>query len=182
MLRQQAEEDIFLMEVLKMNRKTIVASLNKIANALDNNGLYTEANTVTKVMSKIAMDFDERDYNNDKMDGMDLMKEDYMPYGDPDGDDDDDDMEEPSMYQEFHGGMDEIQDMMNPGSEYSKPLDLYESYSKKPYDPVNPEHAALQDVFDDLDRMLDNYMLSDKQKAKYEQIKKRLMHISRPIK
>ena len=165
-----------------MNKRTIMASLNKIANELDNNGLYTEANTVTKVMSKIAMDdFDVRDYNNDKMDGMDLMKEDYMPYGDPDGDDDDD-MEEPSMYQEFHGGMDEIQDMMNPGSEYSKPLDLYESYSKKPYDPVNPEHKALQDVFDDLDRMLDNYMLSDKQKAKYEQIKKRLMHISRPIK
>ena len=179
MLRQQAEEDIFLMEVLRMNRKTIVASLNKIANELDNNGLYTEANTVTKVMSRLAYDdFDERDYYNDKME--DNM-EDYMPYGDPDGDDDDD-MEEPSMYQEFHGGMDEIQDMMNPGSEYSKPLDLYESYSKKPYDPVNPEHSALQDVFGDLDRMLDNYMLSDKQKAKYEQIKKRLMHISRPIK
>ena len=154
-----------------MNRRTIIASLNKIANELDNNGLFNEANTVTKVMSKIAMDEND-EYN----------MEDYFPYGDPDGDDDDDDMEEPSMYQEFHGGMDEIQDMMNPGSEYSKPLDLYESYSKKPYDPVNPEHKALQDVFDDLDNMLNNYMLSDKQKARYEQIKKRLMHISRPIK
>ena len=162
-----------------MNKRTVMASLNKIANELDNNGLHNEADTVTKVMSRLAYDdFDERDYYNDKME--DNM-EDYMPYGDPDGDDDDD-MEEPSMYQEFHGGMDEIQDMMNPASEYSKPLDLYESYSKKPYDPVNPEHKALQDVFDDLDRMLDNYMLSDKQKAKYEQIKKRLMHISRPIK
>ena len=162
-----------------MNRRTVLASLNKIANQLDIEGLHNEADTVTKVMSRLAYDdFDERDYYNDKME--DNM-EDYMPYGDPDGDDDDD-MEEPSMYQEFHGGMDEIQDMMNPGSEYSKPLDLYESYSKKPYDPVNPEHKALQDVFDDLDRMLDNYMLSDKQKAKYEQIKKRLMHISRPIK
>ena len=153
-----------------MNKRTIIASLNKIANELDNNGLFNEANTVTKVMSKIAMDEND-EYNMDE----------YLP------DDeryfmDDDDIEEPSMYQEFHGGMDEIQDMMNPGSEYSKPLDLYESYSKKPYDPVNPEHSALQDVFGDLDRMLDNYMLSDKQKAKYEQIKKRLMHISRPIK
>ena len=160
-----------------MNKRTVMASLNKIANELDNNGLHNEADTVTKVMSRLAYDdFDERDYYNDKME--DNM-EDYFPYGDPDGDDD---MEEPSMYQEFHGGMDEIQDMMNPASEYSKPLDLYESYSKKHYDPVNPEHQALQDVFDDLDRMLDNYMLSDKQKAKYEQIKKRLMHISRPIK
>ena len=153
-----------------MNRRTIVASLNKIANELDNNGLYTEANTVTKVMSKIAMDEND-EYNMDE----------YLP------DDeryfmDEDDMEEPSMYQEFHGGLDEIQDMMNPGSEYSKPADLYESYSKKPYDPVNPEHEALADAFDDLDSMLDNYMLSDKQKARYEQIKKRLMHISRPIK
>ena len=154
-----------------MNRKTIIASLNKIANELDTNGLYTEASTVTKVMSKIAMDEND-EYNMDE----------YLPDDERYFMDEDEDEEEPSMYQEFHGGMDEIQDMMNPGSEYSKPLDLYESYSKKPYDPVNPEHAALQDVFDDLDRMLDNYMISDKQKARYEQIKKRLMHISRPIK
>ncbi len=155
-----------------MNKRTIIASLNQIANELDKDGLFAEANTVTKVMSRLAMDEND-EYN----------REDYFPYGDPDGDDDEYmDEEEPSMYQEFHGGMDEIQDMMNPASEYSKPLDLYESYSKKPYDPVNPEHEALQDVFSDLDRMLDNYMLSDKQKARYEQIKKRIMHISRPFK
>lgn len=161
-----------------MNKKQVVASLNKIANELDNNGLFNEANTVTKVMSKIAMDGND-EYNTEDygicpdcgdhlVDGVC-----HCGYGED---------EEPSMYQEFHGGMDEMQDMMNPASEYSKPLDLYESYSKKPYDPVNPEHEALADVFDDLDRMLDNYMLSDKQKARYEQIKKRLMHISRPIK
>jgi hypothetical protein len=40
-------------------------------------------------MSRLAYDdFDERDYDNDKMDGMDLMGDDYMPYGDPDGDPD----------------------------------------------------------------------------------------------
>jgi hypothetical protein len=61
--------------------------LNKIANELDNNGLHNEADTVTKVMSRLAYD-DERDYMNDKMDGMDLMGDDYMPFGDPDGDDD----------------------------------------------------------------------------------------------
>ena len=155
-----------------MNKKQIVASLNKIANELDKDGLFAEANTVTKVMSRLAMDEND-EYN----------REDYFQYGDPDGDDDEYmDEEETSMYQEFHGGMDEIQDMMNPASEYSKPADLYESYSKKPYDPLHPEREALQDVFSDLDRMLDNYMLSDKQKARYEQIKKRLMHISTPIK
>jgi len=81
-----------------MNKRTVMASLNKIANELDNNGLHNEADTVTKVMSRLAYDdFDEKDYHNDKMDGMDLMKDDYMPYGNPDGDDDeymeDDDMD-----------------------------------------------------------------------------------------
>lgn len=37
-----------------MNKKQIVASLNKIANELDNSGLFREANTVTKVMEKLA--------------------------------------------------------------------------------------------------------------------------------
>jgi hypothetical protein len=154
-----------------MNKRQVIASLNKIANELDNNGLFTEANTVTKVMSRLAMDEND-EYN----------REDYFPYGDPDGDDEDEDEVEPSMYQELYGGFDEIQDMMNSGSEYSKPADLYESYSKKPYNPLYPEHKALEDVFNDLDRMLDDYMLSDKQKARYEQIKKRLMHISTSFK
>ena len=76
-----------------MNRRTVLASLNKIANQLDIEGLHNEADTVTKVMSRLAYDdFDERDYYNDKME--DNM-EDYFPYGDPDGDEDDDmDMEE----------------------------------------------------------------------------------------
>lgn len=37
-----------------MNKKIIVASLSEIANELDNFGNYKEANTVTKVMSRIA--------------------------------------------------------------------------------------------------------------------------------
>lgn len=47
-----------------MNKKQIVASLNNIANELDNSGLYAEASTVTKVMSRLASDMDivqERD-------------------------------------------------------------------------------------------------------------------------
>jgi hypothetical protein len=75
-----------------MNKRTVLASLNKIANQLDIEGLHNEADTVTKVMSRLAYDdFDERDYYNDKMDDMDLMREDYMPYGD---EDDDMDMED----------------------------------------------------------------------------------------
>lgn len=37
-----------------MNKRQIVASLSKIANELDNDGHFTEANTVTEVMSRIA--------------------------------------------------------------------------------------------------------------------------------
>ena len=77
-----------------MNRRTVLASLNKIANQLDIEGLHNEADTVTKVMSRLAYDdFDERDYYNDKME--DNM-EDYMPYGDEDDDmdmDEDDDFD-----------------------------------------------------------------------------------------
>ena len=37
-----------------MTRRKIVASLNKIANELDNNGLHFEANSITDVMKKLA--------------------------------------------------------------------------------------------------------------------------------
>lgn len=39
-----------------MTRRQIVASLNKIANSLDNNNLYQEANNITSIMTKIASD------------------------------------------------------------------------------------------------------------------------------
>lgn len=37
-----------------MNKRQILASLNKIANELDGSGLYNEANSLTKVMIKIS--------------------------------------------------------------------------------------------------------------------------------
>jgi hypothetical protein len=39
-----------------MNKRTVMASLNKIANELDKNGLFKEANTNTKVMTRLAED------------------------------------------------------------------------------------------------------------------------------
>ena len=45
-----------------MNKRTIVASLNKIANELDKNGLFSESSTVTKVMSRLA---EEESDNNE---------------------------------------------------------------------------------------------------------------------
>ena len=37
-----------------MNKKQIIASLNNIANELDNSNFYLEASTITKVMVKLA--------------------------------------------------------------------------------------------------------------------------------
>jgi hypothetical protein len=39
-----------------MNKRQIIASLNNIANSLDNSGLFSEANTITKVMIKLAQE------------------------------------------------------------------------------------------------------------------------------
>ena len=39
-----------------MNKRQIISSLNKIANELDSASLFVEANTVTKVMTKLAED------------------------------------------------------------------------------------------------------------------------------
>ena len=41
-----------------MNKRQILASLNDIANKLDNNSLYKEANAITNVMIKVADKFD----------------------------------------------------------------------------------------------------------------------------
>lgn len=53
-----------------MNRRTIVSSLNNIANELDNTGLYNDANSVTKIMQKLAK-FDNWDdgYDDNDDDG-----------------------------------------------------------------------------------------------------------------
>ena len=39
-----------------MNKRQIIASLNNIANELDNSGLYKEANVLTNVMNRIAQE------------------------------------------------------------------------------------------------------------------------------
>jgi len=48
--------------------KKIIASLNDIANELDNTGLYNEANTITKIMHKLAKFDDWDDGHNDDID------------------------------------------------------------------------------------------------------------------
>lgn len=152
-----------------MNKRQIIASLNKIANQLDTAKLYTEANTVTKVMSKIAMD------ENDEYGSM----EDYFPYGDSDGDDDEYEIKrEPSMRQELDSDMMEISDMLDPMGTSNRADDLLSHHAK---DYKNPEVVDLEVVFDELDSMIEDAMLSSKDQQRYDQIKRQLMKTYSPM-
>ena len=43
-----------LRKIIKMNKRTVIANLNKIANELDNSGKHTEADAIANVMHKVA--------------------------------------------------------------------------------------------------------------------------------
>lgn len=150
-----------------MNKRTIIASLNKIANELDNNGLYTEANTVTKVMSKFAMDGND-EYN----------MEDYFPYGDPDGDDDEDQKYEPSMREELDTDLMEVSDMLDPMGTSNRADDIL-GYHAKDYD--KPRASELENVFDELDTMIEDAMLSPRDRKRYDELKTRIMRSYTPM-
>jgi methyl-accepting chemotaxis protein len=89
-----------------MNKKQIVASLNKIANELDNSGLFSESSAVTKVMSRLAFsaDFDAEKYrksiDNEGMAVSDLM--------DPEGTSNPFD-DEYSRYKDINVALDELE-------------------------------------------------------------------------
>jgi len=42
-----------------MNKRQIIASLNNIANSLDNSGLYKEATSITNLMKRLAKNYDD---------------------------------------------------------------------------------------------------------------------------
>jgi hypothetical protein len=75
----------YLPEKGKNMKRQIVASINNIANELDRNGLYAEANALTKVMKKLAFDkdFDEEGTHDDMFGEMDDDREPNLP--DPPG-------------------------------------------------------------------------------------------------
>ena len=149
-----------------MNRRTIVASLNKIANELDNNGLYTEANTVTKVMSKIAMDEND-EYNMDE-----YLPDDERYFMDEDEDEDDDSTG--FSHNDMYEGFGEVSDMLDPMGTSNKADDLLSHHAK---DYNDPKISDLAVVFDELDHMIgENDMLTPEQLRRYRQIKSKLMN------
>ena len=114
-----------------MNKRTVLASLNKIANELDNNGLYTEASAITKVMKKLAMD-DMPKYQNDN-----FAKEDYM-YSD---ENDDDFIFDQELFNKMIQGLREI---FMPYGDEDDDMDMDEDmddmgFESEPFDFSSPE-------------------------------------------
>jgi hypothetical protein len=65
-----------------MNKRQILASLNKIANRLDNSGLYSEATSLTNLMKRLVM---ADDYTDDDDDGLsDTQRENFKLYSEHD--------------------------------------------------------------------------------------------------
>ncbi len=126
-----------------MNKRTVLASLNKIANELDNNGLYSEASAITKVMKKLAMDMPK--YQNDP-----LALGDYMP---PDVTDkyDDDWRFEQDLFNKQIEGLREI--FMPYGDEADVVGDRMRDYN---VDPEQPTERSLRNLFRDLDDIIDD--------------------------
>jgi hypothetical protein len=123
-----------------MNKRTVLASLNKIANELDNNGLYSEASAITKLMKKLAMDMPK--YQND-----DLAKKDYIFT-----DDDDDDFRfEPEKFNKMVAG---LKDIFSPyGDEDDVVGDRMRDYN---VDPEQPTERSLRNLFRDLDDIIED--------------------------
>jgi hypothetical protein len=154
-----------------MNKRQIIASLNKIANELDTAKFYTEANTVTKVMSKIAMD------GNDEYGSMEDMG--YCPECEEftliDGKCEQCGHNEDEDYpnRNITHGLDEISSMMDMHGNH--PADkLREDYSG---DYNNPTFPEMKNVFRDLDELVvENMTMNREQRKRYEEIKKQIMN------
>ena len=153
-----------------MNKRIVMASLNKIANELDNNGLHNEADTVTKVMSRLAMD------GNDEYGSMEDMG--YCPECEEltliDGKCEQCGHGEDEDYpnRNLTNRLDEISSMMDMHGNH--PADkLREDYSK---DYNNPTFSEMKDVFRDLDELVvENMTMNREQRKRYEEIKKQIM-------
>ena len=123
-----------------MNKRTVLASLNKIANELDNNGLYSEASAITKVMKKLAMDMPK--YQNDG-----FAEQDYMLT-----DENDDDWRfEQDLFNKQIEGLREI--FMPYGDEDDVVGDRMRDYN---VDPEQPTERSLRNLFRDLDDIIED--------------------------
>ena len=121
-----------------MNKRQILASLNKIANELDNNGLFAQATSLTKIMQKLAFDtdFDEEGSYGDTMPNQ--LRDDYEGF-DP---------------KQFGKMVEALRDLTMPyGDEEDLVGKLMDDYQ---VDPTEPSYKGLVQVFEDLDDIIDD--------------------------
>ena len=149
-----------------MNKRQVIASLNKIANELDTNGLYSEATSLTKIMKKLALDRFRDNENFDEMFG--------------DMDDEDNESFNPNQFMTMVNALTEI--FMPYGDEDNIVEKRMEDYN---VDPEQPSYENLQEVFRDLDDIIEDprsnifreqkVKLNDKM-VNYDQLKAMMMN------
>ena len=119
-----------------MNKRQVIASLNKIANELDTNGLFAEATSLTKIMKKLALDRFRGNENFDEMFGD--MDDDYDGFNP----------------EQFGKMVEALRDLTMPyGDEEDLVGKLMEDYQ---VDPTEPSYEGLERVFNDLDDIIDD--------------------------
>ena len=148
-----------------MNKRQVIASLNKIANELDTNGLYAEATSLTKIMKKLALDRFRGNENFDEVFGP--MDDDYDGFNP----------------EQFGKMVEALRDLTMPyGGEEDLVGKLMDDYQ---VDPTEPSYKGLEQVFEDLDDIIDDSRSNiyreqkvplDGKMVNYDYLKREMLH------
>ena len=148
-----------------MNKRQVIASLNKIANELDTNGLYAEATSLTKIMKKLALDRFRGNENFDEVFGP--MDDDYDGFNP----------------EQFGKMVEALRDLTMPyGHEEDLVGKLMDDYQ---VDPTEPSYKGLEQVFKDLDDIIDDSRSNifreqkvplDGKMVNYDYLKREMLH------
>ena len=148
-----------------MNKRQVIASLNKIANELDTNGLFAEATSLTKIMQKLALDRFRGNENFNEMFGP--MDDDYDGFN-------------PEQFEKM---VEALRDLTMPyGDEEDLVGKLMEDYQ---VDPTEPSYEGLERVFEDLDDIIDDSRSNiyreqkvplDGKMVNYDYLKREMLH------
>ena len=148
-----------------MNKRQVIASLNKIANELDTNGLYAEATSLTKIMKKLALDRFRGNENFNEVFGP--MDDDYDGFNP----------------EQFGKMVEALRDLTMPyGDEEDLVGKLMEDYQ---VDPTEPSYKGLEQVFNDLDDIIDDSRSNifreqkvplDGKMVNYDYLKREMLH------
>ena len=148
-----------------MNKRQVIASLNKIANELDTNGLFAEATSLTKIMKKLALDRFRGNENFDEVFGP--MDDDYDGFNP----------------EQFGKMVEALRDLTMPyGHEEDLVGKLMDDYQ---VDPTEPSYKGLEQVFKDLDDIIDDSRSNifreqkvplDGKMVNYDYLKREMLH------